>query len=261
MYASHILIICAAPGDELVGATAAITRARDQGYRVSALMLSNGAKPAPKWKFWAKNDVSRRAEKLMIAGRQAAGILGFEFKAWNVKNNPDTLWRNIPRMAAYLKDMIAKLEPTAIWVPAFTGQSPDHDAVNLAVSAVHGDIETFEFVAIPITPDGKRYEMAFPQKRGLLMPLNIADAESVKRRRAIELLQRAGADLVLHEAYRETFRPMIKHDYTKPPLGYVPGAANNPSRSNQAIGARIMEKVQPYVVQFLQAGRADTESQ
>ncbi|MGE3769621.1 MAG: PIG-L family deacetylase [Bdellovibrionales bacterium] len=251
MYAPHILLLCAAPGDEIVGASAAIVRAREQGSRVSVLMMTHGLPPAAPWSLWQKHRQPKRLEKIAAASQRIAQMLGFQYAGWSMSQGLDSLWQRLPQVASQIARTIEALQPQCLWVPAFMGLSPDQDAINIAASRLRGLIDIYEYVARPEQLDTRRFHVHFPSKNGMELALNPSISEATKRRRAIEILQAAGTQFVFAETDRELFRPLPVHDYARPPFGYIAGPTTNPTRQVKARAAALLKRVRPLFIAFL----------
>jgi len=256
MYAPHIFLLCAAPGDEVLGASAAIMRAREQGCRVTAMMLTNGL-PNPPAGFIGRllaRGRTRTIDTIITASRHVAGAMGYDYISWDRAHGAGSV---PPRMLAITQTIhaaIARLQPQALWVPAFIGLSPDHDALNIIASRVKQivpQLNIFEYATPPIHLADRRYGVMFPAKQGMELALNLSQTEAGKRQRHAELLLRAGARFSMANTERELFRPLAAADYTKPPYGYLTMNIQQPSRAAKAAGARIARRVLPLFAAYL----------
>ncbi len=259
MYAPHILLLCAAPGDDVLGANAAIIRAREQGCRITAMMLTSGVSPTFMPGFLQRvfgRRHTQTVDAIANASRQAASALGYDFISWERAHGSNSI---APRMTAVLQTIakaVVRTQAQAVWVPAFLGLSPDHDALNIIANQIktaYPHLEVFEYIAPPIPIDHRRFSMMFPAKQTFELAINPTPAEATKRRRHAELLVRAGTHCVLAETERELFRPLAAYDYTRPPYGYVTGGVQSPSRKGKANGTRMLRRVLPYFNAFLRA--------
>lgn len=229
MYGPVIFLLCARPGDDLVGASAAILRAREQGCIVTSFMLSTGLTQQPRWKFWSKGNDSERAENLLNTTRRIAADYGHQFVGWNTARGAGTITPNLPHMARDIERAFVNIKPDIVWTPAFLGLDPDYDAVNLIASRLPqlatSPVDIYEYIPRPMlrpsmAAGGGRTHMVFPNRMGMELMLNLTVGESSKRLRALDSLRQVYDEKLPTDNDRELFRLLPVHDYARPPYGY-----------------------------------------
>lgn len=232
MYGPVIFLLCARPGDDLVGASGAILRARQQGCIVTSYMLSNGLVQPPAWKFWASARTGERAEACMNTGRRIAVEYGHQFIGWNGARLAGTITPDIQTVARDIERAFVSIKPDVVWAPAFLGLDPDYDALNVIASRLpqmsSTPLDVYEYIPRPLVRSnvgtggmtGARAHMVFPNRHGLELAINLTSSESAKRSHAIEAMNRVYDEPLPTAIDRELFRLMPEHDYARPPYGY-----------------------------------------
>src|SRR5262249_27366333 len=129
VFGKNILILVPHPDDEVVGCCATIGKAQRQGSKVFALYLTHGCIARETlWPWQRRNYVKyvarRRAESEQVA--QFLGILPLNWPVLPARH----LWREMACVAQEIRTAIEQNAIDQIWLPAFEGGNPDHDALN-----------------------------------------------------------------------------------------------------------------------------------
>lgn len=259
MYGPVILLLCARPGDDLIGATGAILRAREQGSIVTAYMMSSGLLPPARWKFWGKNSIAERTENIMDTTRRIAVDYGHQFVGWNGTHMAGSLANNLPALALDIERAFVSVKPDVVWTPAYLGLDPDYDALNVIASRLpqlaQSPVDIYEYIPRPIQRQaasgagGTRAHVVFPNRHGMELSVNLTQGETGKRSRAIEALSRVYDEKLTSSSDRELFRLLPQHDYRKPPYGYK----NSMMMRGNTPGDALARAVVPRMLQLLRA--------
>lgn len=229
MYGPVIFLLCARPGDDLIGTGAAILRARDQGCVVSSYMLSTGMVPKPRWQFWQRNRASENVENLMNTSRRMATDYGHQFVGWNTANGAGYIATHINQVARDIERAFVSIKPDVVWAPAFLGLDPDYDALNVIASRLpqlsSDPVDVYEYIPRPLQrtnlgAGSGRTHMVFPTRLGMELMLNLTASEGAKRIRHLDALRAVYDEPLPSDSDRELFRLLPEHNYAKPPYGY-----------------------------------------
>lgn len=211
MHADRILILVPHPDDEVVGAAAAIGRARRLGCRVQALHLTTGV-PAVEvaWRRDPARHAARVARRRAEAA-EAARRLGIEtVGALDVPTR--TLRLHMPAALAAIR--AAAEQADMVWVPAYEGGHQDHDVANALASRL--DVPVWEFAEYN-RAGGTTNSQRFPDARGGEVVLELDDAERAEKQALLALYDSERGNLAHIRSGREHFRPLPRHDYSRPP--------------------------------------------
>lgn len=250
MYGPVILLLCTRPGDDLIGAGAAILRAREQGSIISTYMLSTGLLPAPRWKFWSKSGSTEHVEELMTATRRTAVEYGHQFVGWNGNINAGGITPRLTQVAQDIERAFVSIKPDVVWAPAFLGLDPDYDAVNVIASRLpqlaNHPLDIYEYIPRPIqrqsVAGSNRSHMVFPNRLGMELSVNLTTSESTRRINALDTLQRLTDEPLPTGSDRELFRLLPEHDYARPPYGYKNGVMLRGSLLGEATAKAVIPR-------------------
>src|ERR1043165_7251384 len=138
MFGKRILILVPHPDDEVVGCAAAIARARAQGARVYAAYLSHGCIPREAMWPWERRSYQKRVARRMSEADCAASFLGLTVVEKNTRRAARQVWRELAEVREEVEQAFAACAPDVLWVPAYEGGNPDHDALNALASTLQG---------------------------------------------------------------------------------------------------------------------------
>lgn len=289
MYGPNIMLLCARPADDVLGAGAAILRARSQGCIVQSLMMTNGLVAPPRWQLWRRffgqERQLRQADDLMQTCRRIAADYGHQFMSWHSAHDAGQIVPNLTQLAREVERTCANLKPDVIWAPAFLGLDPDYDALNVIASrlatfaAQHlkRRIEVYEYIPRTLVrvqlgftkktrggprgghggghaasaqlADSQNTPMAFPNRYGMELVLNLTMNEAAKQIRALDALRMVYDEPLPSSHAREVFRLLPTHDYARPPYGY-----KNPFMiRGQAVGRATADRTIPALLRLQHA--------
>jgi N-acetylglucosamine malate deacetylase 1 len=211
----RILFLAPHPDDEVVGACAAITRARAAGDRILCLYLTTGV-PARDvlWSWERKRHpgmVIRRTDEARLAAR----LLDIGFVAvapWATRTLKDH-WESAHALIA---ETVRAEKIDTLWAPAFEGAHQDHDVANALASTFLNRVEVSEFAEYNFA-GGRVRSHEFAGANGSETVLQLTPEEQQMKRRALALYASEQRNLRHVGVEREAFRPMPRHDYSRPP--------------------------------------------
>lgn len=209
MAGRRILILVPHPDDEVVGCAAAILRARTEDAAVYGLFLTTGLPDAATAWPWRRGRHARRVARRRSEAEAAAAALGLVsvgFGAIPARGLKDR-WREA---AMAVREALARIGPTELWVPAYEGGHADHDIANALGAALGQGLALFEFAEYNAFGS-----QGFPDGGGTVLPLNRTEREAKRRLLALYRSERANLRGIGLE--REAFRPLPRHDYGRPP--------------------------------------------
>ncbi|MCC7046167.1 MAG: PIG-L family deacetylase [Alphaproteobacteria bacterium] len=215
MFGKRILLLAPHPDDEVVGASAAIGRARAAGGEVFVAFLSTGVPDRELFWFWQRNGRAARVAQRRAESEAAARLLGFtialfqEIPTRNLKSE-------LAGTRARLVDLIARRQIDMVWVPAYEGAHQDHDAANFLASTFGDRVQVWEFAEYN-NAGGRTHSQEFPAPNGTEIELRLREREMAAKRAALTLYGSERGNLSHIQVGREAFRPLAAYDYARPP--------------------------------------------
>ncbi|MBI1274229.1 MAG: hypothetical protein GC131_09140 [Alphaproteobacteria bacterium] len=215
MFGKRILMLAPHPDDEVVACAAAIARARAAGAEVFIYFLTTGVIAREILWPWQRHrhDFFVRARRL--EAEKAALALGAKIVGGAA--------RPTRSLRFYLHDMVnevkwhaAKYDIDQLWVLAYEGGHPDHDAASGAASVLNKDIPVLEFAAYNYC-GGRACAQTFPQAGVNDTVIALTPEEQSRKRKLLRLYASEQKNLGYVGVERESFRPLPAHDYGKPP--------------------------------------------
>jgi LmbE family N-acetylglucosaminyl deacetylase len=215
MFGKRILILVAHPDDEVVACAASIARARASGAEVFALYLTHGCLAREVlWPWQRKNYACYVAARRDEAERTAIA-LGINFLNWPVRPARQ-VWRELPQVLIEVEAAIAQCRPDQIWVPAYEGGNPDHDALNAVGFKLKGRLSILEFAEYNYF-GGKAQAQRFVSLDETVRTAVLTPEEAAAKRAALKIYASEKGNLSYVGCERETYRPLASYDYAQPP--------------------------------------------
>lgn len=223
LFGQRILLLIPHPDDEVVGFATSIARARALGARVYALYLSHGCLARQTLWFWQRSTYDERVRIRSEEAKKAADYLGLNIIGTNTQRAAREIWPQLETVKKEMDEAIQKCAPDRIWVPAYEGGNPDHDALNALASLYKDAVPVFE---------GAEYHFArghiasntFFAPIGTETLILLTPEEQQMKRAALALYASEQNNLGAIRATQEMLRPLPTYDYAKPPhagkLGY-----------------------------------------
>lgn len=215
MYGKRILLLAPHPDDEVVGAGAAIGRARAQGAAVTVAFLTTGVPDRSLFWPWQRAGHAARVAHRQGEAQAAARSLGFSIAL--MQEIPTRhLKAHLAATRAALLEVIVRDRVDTIWVPAYEGAHQDHDAANFLAWTLHGRATVWEFAEYT-NQGGRARSQDFPCASGAEIVLSLTAEEIAAKRAALAAYPSERGNLRHIEAGREAFRPLAGYDYARPP--------------------------------------------
>lgn len=218
---ARVLLLAAHPDDEF-GVAVALRAHAQAGAEVHAA-------------WFARDDRPHVGQRREAEARTAMALIGVPDEHLTMGTlEPKALSLQLPELVSAVRERVAAVEPDLVYVPAYEGGNPDHDAVNFAaweVCASRG-VETLEFPLFSAAPQRRilRRLPAFARfvAGGAGEPhvrwLHPRDVDFKRRLWTVYRSQRPLFDVLLRMSgderryfSTESTRPIPMRDYTKPP--------------------------------------------
>lgn len=215
MFGKRILILSAHPDDEVVGCAASVMRARALGATVSALYLTHGCLSRETLWPWQRKKYDTCISIRRTEADAAALALGIQPVGWS--NRPARhLWRELPAVMREIKAALAQYRPDQIWVPAYEGGNPDHDALNALGSCFRGKLSVLEFSEYNNFND-RAQSQTFISSDETTRLVTLTPEEQAAKQTALALYASEKKNLSAIGVAQESYRPLAPYDYTRPP--------------------------------------------
>jgi LmbE family N-acetylglucosaminyl deacetylase len=218
MYAPRILVLIPHPDDEVVGCCAAIARAKGEGCQVFGLYLSHGYLSRDTVWPWQRKGHAKRVETRLGEAAAVARLLHIRPVGWGRTRAARQIWTDLPAVKAEIDAAIERCEPEAIWVPAYEGGNPDHDALNAVASLYTERYPVYEFAEYNFE-SGRLHAPGLPPRPEdeKLIRLSLSASEQALKQKALKLYKSERGNLrYFLKSIEEQFRPLPRHDYTRP---------------------------------------------
>lgn len=215
MFGKRILILVAHPDDEVVACAASISRARAQGATVSALYLTNGCIPKDAMWSWQRKDYEQRVARRRAEGDAVATLLGIQPVGWSSRPARH-LWRELPAVFQEVNAAITQYRPDQIWVPAYEGGNPDHDALNAVGFKFKARLSVLEFAEYNFF-GGQARSQSFFSVDETVRSIPLTPDERAAKRAALDMYASEKGNLSYVRTEQESYRPLALYDYTQPP--------------------------------------------
>ena len=211
----RILVLVAHPDDEVVACAAAIARARAQGAEVLAIYLTDGCLARETMWPWRRAGRKAAVARRRAEAERAAALLGVAPIGW--ANRPArSLWRELASVRAEIEAAIADQAPDQLWLPAYEGGNPDHDALNALGQLFRPRIGVLEFAEYNFF-GGEARAQEFPYPLGSERRIALSNEEREQKRALLRLYASERGNLNYVGTKQECFRPLAAYDYSKPP--------------------------------------------
>ena len=215
MFAQRILVLAPHPDDEVVGAGAAIMRARAAGSEVYVAYLSDGVPAAELMWPWA---VKHRPERVAVRLEEAAQVaqaLGLR-KVCARKIATRSLRFNLQSTLLGIRKCIHERAIETVWVPAYEGGHQDHDAANFLASYLALHTRVWEFAEYNFVGARVRTN-TFVSNTDAVCELHLSTLEQAHKRELLARYRSERGNLSYVGTRVERFRPLARYDYSTPP--------------------------------------------
>ncbi len=215
MFASRILILIPHPDDEVVGAFAAIERARARGSTVLGAYLTTGVPAAEVLWPWERSGHAGRVSVRWGEARRAASLLGIQ-PAMRQLVPTRRLKDHLGPTRERLLDLIGAMGVEVLWTPAYEGGHQDHDTASFLAGTLKDLVEVWEFSEYNLSGRRARSQ-EFPRAIGGERELLLDGAQRDRKRAALAIYASERGNLRHIRPDREVFRPLPLHDFSRPP--------------------------------------------
>ncbi|MDD3370257.1 MAG: PIG-L family deacetylase [Alphaproteobacteria bacterium] len=215
MFGRRILILVAHPDDEVVACAACVARARTQGATVSALYLTDGCLSEETLWPWQRKHHEDMVTRRHLEAEAAATSLGILPVGWG--NRPArALWRELPIVFEEVNIAISQYKPDQIWVPAYEGGNPDHDALNAIGFKLKSRLSVLEFPEYNYF-GGEMRSQTFISSGTSEHIVTLTLVERAAKRALMEIYASEKSNLSGLKLDQECYRPLTTYDYAQPP--------------------------------------------
>lgn len=215
MFGKRILILLAHPDDEVVACATSIARARAQGATVTALYLTHGCLAQDVLWPWQRKNYASIVAKRHAEAEEAATFLGFQPVGWAARP-ARSLWRNLPQVFDEVEAALAHYRPDQVWVPAYEGGNPDHDALNAIGFRLKPRLSVLEFAEYNFF-GGKAHSQSFIYSDETARIVMLTPDERETKLKALRIYESEAGNLSSIKVDQENYRPLSSYNYEQPP--------------------------------------------
>jgi len=215
MFGKRILILAAHPDDEVVACAASSSRARAQGATLTVLYLTHGCLAREVLWPWQRKHYDRFVAIRRAEADKAAIALGLQPVGWGMRP-ARALWREMPRVYEEVLAAIEQYRPDQVWVPAYEGGNPDHDALNAIGFKLRSRISVLEFAEYNFF-GGKIRSQSFISSDETVRTLTLTPEEQAAKRAALKIYSSETNNLSSLDVEQESYRPLALYNYEQPP--------------------------------------------
>ena len=215
MFGKRILILVPHPDDEVVACAATIGRAQQVGSKLFALYLTHGCIARDVMWPWQRKNYESIVARRRGEAEAVARFLDIEPVGWCARPARN-LWRQMDAVYAEIQKAIGEHDIDQIWLPAYEGGNPDHDALNAVGQRLKRNASVLEFTEYNFF-EGKAQSHMFPYPNGGERVIELTETECKAKKAALARYRSEKSNLNYVAVTRECFRPLADYDYTKPP--------------------------------------------
>ncbi len=215
MFGKRILILAAHPDDEVVACAACIGRARNKGASVSVLYLTDGCIAEETLWSWQRKHHAQMVETRRNEADEAATALGILPVGWG-ERPARALWPNLPAIFEEVQTAIGQFHPDQIWVPAYEGGNPDHDALNALGTKLKPRVSVLEFSEYNFF-GGKPNSQTFVASDETTRIISLTPSERAFKKSLLKIYASEKKNLSSLRIEQESYRPLGSYDYSHPP--------------------------------------------
>jgi LmbE family N-acetylglucosaminyl deacetylase len=215
MFGKRILLLVAHPDDEVVACAASIARARAQGSTISALYLTHGCLAQEALWSWQRKHYHEYVAIRRAEADKAATALGLQPVGW-ADRPARHLWRDMPQVFQEITQAIDQYRPDQIWVPAYEGGNPDHDALNAIGFKCKSRLSVLEFAEYHFL-GGKPHAQEFISTDDTTRTLALTVDERIAKKEALEIYKSEKKNLSYVGVTQESYRSLALYDYGHKP--------------------------------------------
>jgi len=215
MFGKRILILVAHPDDEVVACAASIAAARAEGAAVCALYLTNGCLAQDVLWPWQRRHHDFYVKRRLAEAEAAATALGLQPVGWGLRP-ARLLWRELPQAFDEVRGALAQLRPDQLWVPAYEGGNPDHDALNAVGFKLKTRLSVLEFAEYNYF-GGKAHSQTFVSTDNTTRVVKLTPHDRLVKQGLLKLYASEAGNLRSIKTVQESYRPIASYNYALPP--------------------------------------------
>lgn len=215
VYGKRILILIPHPDDEVVACAIAARRAQMEGAQLFSVYLTHGCLSRETMWPWDRKNFDQIIRRRRREGEAAAHFLSITPLNW-AERAARHVWQQLPEIFEQVRRLLNPYNIDQLWLPAYEGGNPDHDATNALGQLLKNEISVLEFAEYNFK-DGRANSHQFPYLNGQEIILHLTDEEQELKKRALKLYASEAMNLNYVKTEREAFRPLELYDYTQPP--------------------------------------------
>jgi len=214
-FGQRILLAVPHPDDEVVACAAALQRASSAGAKVFALYLTHGCIAQDVMWLWQRKNYAAIVARRRAEAEHVAHALNIEPVGWS-QRPARFLWQQMSAVRDEIQTAIKTHDIDQLWVPAYEGGNPDHDAINAIGQVFKPNLSVLEFAEYNFA-DGKPNSNQFPQANGTEQIVELNAEERRAKQYALALYISEKSNLSYVKTERECFRPLANYDYSRAP--------------------------------------------
>ncbi len=215
MFGKRILILVAHPDDEVVACAASIAAARAEGAAVCSLYLTNGCLAREVLWPWQRRNHNALVSRRLAEAEEAATALGLQPVGWATRP-ARSLWQELPSVFEEVEAALKLLRPDQVWVPAYEGGNPDHDALNAVGFKLKPRLSVLEFSEYHYFGN-KAHSQTFMSTDNTTRVLTLAPHEKLVKQALLKIYASEARNLSPIKVEQESYRPIASYNYALPP--------------------------------------------
>ena len=215
-FGKNILVLVPHPDDEVVACSAAIGRAQNEGANIFALYLTHGCIARETMWVWDRKNYENIVATRRTEAELVANCLNIKPVGWAARPARH-LWQEMAAVQKEIAQAIAAHAIDQLWVPAYEGGNPDHDALNAIGQVFREQLSVLEFAEYNFK-DGKAHSQEFPAPNSTEITITLTPDEQRSKRDALALYASEKSNLNYVDVARECYRPLAADtNYALPP--------------------------------------------
>jgi LmbE family N-acetylglucosaminyl deacetylase len=215
MFGKNILILVPHPDDEIVACAATISHAKKAGSNIHVLYLTHGCIGRNVMWPWQRRNYDMIVAYRQFEAEKAADCLDIEPVGYS-QRPARFVWKQMQAVYEEIQRAVEHNKIDQLWVPAYEGGNPDHDAVNAIAQKIQMENGVLEFAEYNFF-NKQTNSQIFPFPNGTEKTIQLTPSEQKHKRAALRLYKSEKGNLNYVGTTHECYRPLAEYDYSKPP--------------------------------------------